>query len=397
MNDVLDRTLAKNTISKAIENLIVEIAKSKYFWLDESSSNRFRSKVHFKNQIDYIKISFNNCSSEMISRMSFKFCDGLTEKLEPLRIVNDNSTSCFYFDHYLGDFQINISHTFNVWEAWKCFGFRISVKYVDDALPACDLYDSDSIYNHVGGLISSLGMLGADSDAISYLSGLLDSIYFKASWDNSLGKDIYLFDIVSKLIHPYTVGAHGYTLPLQSQGIERNVSSLDNIVAKLDSIGLPWFATSGTLLGFVRDSSFIPYDDDLDFAICIGTADDSQELANLLECFVKENEKTLVRTDNPLHYKMAGDVGAVDVFVAWNDSNGRAHVYPWCFKDLEATDLYKIKKIFVFDKLMNIPRNAEVCLKLNYGENWRKPDPLWRFNWDLSGVRFSDYLGIILE
>jgi hypothetical protein len=39
--------------------------------------------------------------------------------------------------------------------------------------------------------------------------------------------------------------------------------------------------------------------------------------------------------------------------------------------------------------MLYLPLDPEPLLVLNYGENWRNPDPLWTFNWGKAKQKFA--------
>jgi hypothetical protein len=290
--------------------------------------------------------------------------------------------------------KIKVSHSRVPWNAWEFFFFKVY------ALPSADLaltkatlvYDSTSIFGKVRLMLADLTNLGLSSDKTSELSELLDSALFRAQWADPNGKTHSLFTSTARAIEPYSVGAHGFSLPLSGQDMDIVLSRFPDIKALLDSLGVPWFCTSGTLLGLVRDNRLIEYDDDLDFVFYLGEVSKPAAICEALKA-IQPRLNAIARPGiNPFQYTMNGDVGAVDLFASWSDPTGRMWVYPWCPAKLSYADLLPVSTLEFAGVSLNAPRNREKALELNYGQKWKTPDPLWRFDWEASNVAFAEYI-----
>jgi len=199
---------------------------------------------------------------------------------------------------------------------------------------------------------------------------------------------------IKKYLAPAVLTNHGYH--------EHNFASADHsaIWAQVDShlrtlrrAGYEVFLNSGTLLGVVRDARLIDHDDDIDLAVMLNATtreDAAQEWRNLR--FVLE-DLDLFETDLPgmpgiYKLKPAGDV-EIDLFPAWVEG-GRAFVYPHTNGSLTAADVLPLQPCALTGQA--IPAMPELMLAENYGENWRNPDPFFKFPWAAANKRFAPFL-----
>jgi len=162
--------------------------------------------------------------------------------------------------------------------------------------------------------------------------------------------------------------------------------------------GIDSFITSGTLLGLVREGAFIPHDDDFDLAYVSRESflpNVLLERKDLLK-FIRSlpDFKAVECTGAHFHVYFNGR-GAqpfrFDLFTAWVDKDGYFNEYPLRPEILAATEVLPLAKASFYEGEVAIPRNAEAFLELNYGSDWRIPNPLFHFPWGLT-AKFYSYL-----
>ena len=168
-----------------------------------------------------------------------------------------------------------------------------------------------------------------------------------------------------------------------------------DLLKKLDDIAtrhnVPYFASYGTLLGFVRDGGFIPHDEDIDFGIVAGRMTPVQ----LLDIFIKkENGFEFVRalefknriTEVTIRYKNI----IIDFFFYERDGDKTfvpsyywepARDYPSerenTVRLIYQATVKELTKLTVHGADVSVPVNSEELLVSQYGPNWRVPDPNW--------------------
>lgn len=194
-------------------------------------------------------------------------------------------------------------------------------------------------------------------------------------------------------IYPKTISIFGF--PKSIKYCMENPESQNKInktIEILNQLNIEHFIAYGTLLGYVRDGSLIPYDNDIDIAIKINNDVKSvQDVQNELSKI-----KSLIDSHCDTFW---GDVGKgitiikigkkgdglirIDLFPYWIKNN-KVYVWPVVLDGMDMSDIYPLKKISFLNNALNIINNSNKLLEINYGKNWSEPDPLWVFNWDLA-------------
>jgi len=200
---------------------------------------------------------------------------------------------------------------------------------------------------------------------------------------------------------PMVLTSHGYTVSLNNSEKEGLIGNLDGFVSDFREIGYEIFVNSGTLLGAVREGDFIPHDDDVDFAIVLKSTskeDVVQEIWNLENTL---RSKGLIRgfpighKDGICHWKLKYvNSTSVDLFPCWIEDN-KVYVWPYCFGMLDKEALLPMNTVSISGNEFPAPRLSEEFLKMNYGDNWAIPDPLFKFNWKKSASEFREYLKLL--
>jgi len=204
-----------------------------------------------------------------------------------------------------------------------------------------------------------------------------------------------------RTIAPYSLTQHGYTLALENrdeEGIWKEITQISSLLASLD---LRCFLNSGTLLGIIRDGGFLPHDDDVDLAVILNADSDreaSRQWASLGEllkqCLQPPYKLDLGQT---ILYKIVCPSELeVDLFPAWV-SSGHVFVWPYLHGELNTSDLFPLRPINENLPSVFLPAKPESFLEINYGSNWRIPDPSFRFDWNRAKQQFNIFTKTLEE
>lgn len=155
---------------------------------------------------------------------------------------------------------------------------------------------------------------------------------------------------------------------------------LDKTAAVLNKLDIPFFLSSGTCLGYVREHNFINHDYDLDLGIFVKDYTpaliDEMSRAGLYLYRVYGTLQTGMELSFYAPYKPTRRRAKVDIFVHVEDDDKicwfsynkeRTKKLQYCVSkfDLEKVDFFGVK--------VNIPNPAKKYLEEHYGKDWRIP------------------------
>lgn len=193
------------------------------------------------------------------------------------------------------------------------------------------------------------------------------------------------------VLKPYQVGRHGYKLAFKFadlKNLEREVSSLCRSIERL---GAQPFINSGTLLGYVRDGGPILHDDDLDLSVIV-QGESPRASAQAWHIFLNKMAEEYYIISKGAFFSLYLESGyEIDIFPAWIFES-RLYVYPYCWGEVDQSQALPIKWEIYRSEALPLPRQPEKLLEVNYGPNWKIPDPYWRFDYKLSHKRFKGVL-----
>ena len=161
-----------------------------------------------------------------------------------------------------------------------------------------------------------------------------------------------------------------FPYPGRKIDVDKAKLALGHIAEVLNSIGVDWHVSFGTLLGLAREGSLIPWDCDLDVVI---EAHEKDLLFNSLDIFEKNNIEisrilphilTIRAFDTPLdiyYYALTPDENSLSI--------GNKIYYSSGIKlPTAAAEFDGIGEV-------RIPLDFESVLSNLYGPDWRTPDP----------------------
>lgn len=191
-----------------------------------------------------------------------------------------------------------------------------------------------------------------------------------------------------------TVSRHGYQVPLSKMDPAVIQADVTSLISKIESYGVDVCVISGTLLGLIRDGGTIEHDDDIDVAVVLpGDLSQDARAAQWLKIRKQWADDGLIdaeyEVEHKLHARTQTSNGVdIDLFPAWI-SDGRAFVFPHTFGTVPAEDLLPLTT----HDGMPVPARPRALLRSNYGPGWRKPDPLFTFDWEGARATFGAFVG----
>lgn len=193
------------------------------------------------------------------------------------------------------------------------------------------------------------------------------------------------------IIAPHALTNHGFTTTFETLEDHDVVwNNLSETLKRIESSGYQVFLSSGTLLGAYRDGRLIEFDDDVDLGIMLKATniDDVIEEWKELKTFLQK--EGLLEEEGVGVYKLPNIMGfQIDLFPAWC-SNGKAYLFPYCYGKLKKADVLPLKTWG--PQKLHIPNNPDAVLSVNYDDNWKVPDPYFRFDWKSARKAFKTFV-----
>ena len=208
--------------------------------------------------------------------------------------------------------------------------------------------------------------------------------------NNKAGIDAFVEDLQT-ITYPLALGRHGFNPSFKNLDLAQVESELHALMATLETLDVQPFLNSGTLLGYFRDGRPIPHDDDFDLGILV-KGDTEDEVAKNWRQFVKavSQKVGIIDKGSFVALKLSNGV-QVDLFASWI-LNDKLYVHPYCWADVDADALVPMGRLEIRGRAFAAPADPDAVLSVNYGENWRVPDPFWRFDYRKSKKRFGGIL-----
>ncbi|MGS2719919.1 discoidin domain-containing protein [Paraglaciecola aestuariivivens] len=280
------------------------------------------------------------------------------------KIVVFNRDDAFY--HRALSLVITASNDLNHWDtvfdnyAYKLTDTYLGLPYQEQCLLNCAALEIEPLRK----LIKQLNDQGDNEQAVALL----------AKGNEALA--------------PYnlSIGPHGLTRTFAIRSDSEKdkaylaLSSLLNILTH--EFGTPAFASSGTLLGLVREGQFLGHDDDLDICYISQQTEEHQILKERqqLSDFLNANGYK-VSNSNVAHLWCKTPQGmTIDIFTGWLEGE-RCIMNPLARNGVPKDSVLPLKTQDCNGFAIQIPQVPVDLLEHNYGKNWQKPDPLWVFDW----------------
>jgi hypothetical protein len=143
----------------------------------------------------------------------------------------------------------------------------------------------------------------------------------------------------------------------------------------MDSLGVKFFLRQGTCLGAVRDNAFIPWDDDLDLGVILGSNGfTEQSIEPILAAFRESGYYVQTGRSNSVIYSTAlKDNVRIDILF---HQIIREQIYHWPGIWFPIRLFNPLKEITFLGETFAVPNPPEEYLGIKYGPNWRTPKRL---------------------
>lgn len=191
--------------------------------------------------------------------------------------------------------------------------------------------------------------------------------------------------------------------PFRAYSDDELMSLLNHVSELMKDIkvetGISVFLSYGCLLGAVRSGQVIPHDFDIDagFIIPEGNAESVLDTAGKLINFLIKKDFKITAESNG-HFKAAyyGSKYSVDVefFAAWTEGTAFYHYFAVRGSEI-SEEILPLGTISLSGIEFPAPKNPEALVSAIYGENWRNPDP--SFKYTLTAEDWSNFKFLFVD
>lgn len=186
---------------------------------------------------------------------------------------------------------------------------------------------------------------------------------------------------VDEYLKPLIVTNHGYIEePFGKVTHEEIWKDVAERMNQLKDAGHKVFLNPGALLGLVREGTLIEHDNDIDLGIILD-ADSEVSAVKAWKALPQQMRDLGIFVEGSDQYngfiriKPAAGYD-VEIFPGWVE-NGKVYIYPHTNGELTKEDVLPFSMCPVSG--LDRPAEPEKMLAINYGEDWRTPDPLFKF------------------
>lgn len=198
-------------------------------------------------------------------------------------------------------------------------------------------------------------------------------------------------------VPPEALASHGNQL-FADQSDDSIWSYLRPLIQKLRPLAGEVFLNSGALLGVVREGKLLDHDDDVDLGVILRADSFETAAQRWQELRLTLFQQGLARVEEQNDGRMRAIILAspegftIDLFPAWIE-DGKVFVFPHTHGELDASDVLPLQTCAVSD--LPIPAKPEKMLAVNYGADWREPNPYFVFPWREANHRFAPFLQLV--
>lgn len=155
---------------------------------------------------------------------------------------------------------------------------------------------------------------------------------------------------------------------------------LDKCVQALNSIGVPFFLSSGTCLGYFRENKFMDHDYDIDIGVL--RSDFKPEILETMKNNGFKLYHQFGSLEDGLEYQFLYNNIRIDIFLHYPETiDNKEYIY-WNALNFNhqppkkikyRVDKFNIKKVKFYDIEVGVPDDTLKYIEQHYGKDWKIP------------------------
>ena len=166
------------------------------------------------------------------------------------------------------------------------------------------------------------------------------------------------------------------------------IEAMQRMVKAGQNAGVEIIICYGTLLGAVRNQSFLPHDDDVDMLVMyknVKSREEAVEQEDLLCSNLISQGISIKRKGKGIGFKARDPVNqaTLDMFACWEPEEGQTMLMMehLRYRTVPTNILRSPSQVRLHGKDFPAPSNPKAFLQERYGSTWEKPDPYHEFPW----------------
>ena len=166
------------------------------------------------------------------------------------------------------------------------------------------------------------------------------------------------------------------------------LAAMQRMVEAGQNAGVEIVVCYGTLLGAIRNQSFLPHDDDVDMLVMyknVKTREEAVEQEDLLCSTLISQGISIKRKGRGIGFKASDPVNqaTLDMFACWEPEEGQTMLMMehLRYRTVPTNILRPPSQAHLHGKDFPAPSNPKAFLQERYGSTWEKPDPYHEFPW----------------
>lgn len=173
---------------------------------------------------------------------------------------------------------------------------------------------------------------------------------------------------------------------------ENGIATTESFIDSASRCGINVFPLFGSLLGIVRDCSYMQHDDDIDMGVIVDESFEWDEFIKFMELKGFKPIRSFGFDNCITECTFYSKSIEIDVFGLFPQTNGKLRAFLYRLNDGVVHDNYDERSVLFMDipiiseyipiqvqsSLISIPKNFDDLLTTMYGNGWRIPDPTWQ-------------------